>query len=125
MKSNVRFVKKCPPFKKEFISFDKKGKKVITEKEITDCYLVVLKDGSSVALNKEQMKMYGIIATLPDTKETITSNKPVIVDEIEEDLDEDNENEGEGETTVTDATPTLKLSTNSQVTNNNSPIVIK
>lgn len=118
MKSNIRMIKKCPAFKKEFISFDKKGKKVITTKEITDCYLVVLNDGSSVAMNKEQLKMYGINATLPDTKETIVSQKPLVVDDIEDDLDEIEEE---------NATPNIStvMSATNNTSTNVSPIVIK
>lgn len=116
MKSNVKLVKKCPPFKKEIISFDKKGKKVITVKEVIDCYLVVLKDGSSVALTKEQMKLYGIYATLPDTKEEIVSNKPLVVDEIEEDLDEEE---------VVSPNISTVLSSNNNEGNKVPPIVIK
>lgn len=119
MKSNVREIRKCAPFKKEFISFDKKGKKVITVKEITDCYLVVLKDGSSVALTEKQLSEYGIRGTLPGTNKPIISNKPEVIDEIEEDLDDE---ETEEVTEVTEPTqeaaPVLKLS-------GNSPIVIK
>lgn len=119
MKSNVREIRKCAPFKKEIISFDKKGKKVVTIKEITNCFLVVMKDGSSVALTEKQMSEYGIRGTLPDTNKPIISNKPEVIDEIEEDLDEE---ETETVTEVTEQTkevdPVLKLS-------GNSPIVIK
>ena len=120
MKSNVREIRKCAPFKKEIISFDKKGKKVITVKEITDCYLVVLKDGSSVALTEKQLSEYGIRGTLPDTNKPIISNKPEVIDEIEEDLDEEEETEVVTEVTepTKEAAPVLKLS-------GNSPIVIK
>lgn len=120
MKSNVREIRKCAPFKKEIISFDKKGKKVITVKEVTDCYLVVLKDGSSVALNEKQLSEYGIRGTLPDTNKPIISNKPEVIDEIEEDLDEEEETETVTEVTepTKEAAPVLKLS-------GNSPIVIK
>lgn len=120
MKSNVRDIRKCAPFKKEFISFDKKGKKVITVKEITDCYLVVLKDGSSVALTEKQLSEYGIRGTLPDTNKPIISNKPEVIDEIEDDLDEEEETETVTEVTepTKEAAPVLKLS-------GNSPIVIK
>lgn len=123
MKSNVKAIRKCAPFKKEIISFDKKGKKVITIKEITDCYLVVLKDGSSVALTEKQMKEYGIRGILPDTNKPIISEKTEKVDEIEEDLDEDGD---EGETKETDTPPLLTLPSQTTATgNSNSPIVIK
>ena len=120
MKSNVREIRKCAPFKKEIISFDKKGKKVVTVKEITDCFLVVMKDGSSVALTEKQMAEYGIRGTLPDTNKPIISNKPEIIDEIEEDLDEEEETETVTEVTepTKETDPVLKLSSNS-------PIVIK
>lgn len=118
MKSNVREIRKCAPFKKEIISFDKKGKKVVTVKEVTDCFLVVLKDGSSVALTEKQMAEYGIRGTLPDTNKPIISNKPEVIDEIEEDLDEEEE-ETETVTEVTEPTkeaaPVLTLSSNSPI----------
>lgn len=121
MKSNVREIRKCAPFKKEFISFDKKGNRVVTVKEVTDCYLVVMKDGSSVALTEKQLSDYGIRGTLPETNKPIISNKPEVIDEIEEDLD-DEEEETEVDTKVVEPTkentPVLKLS-------GNSPIVIK
>lgn len=119
MKSNVREIRKCAPFKKEIISFDKKGKKVVTVKEVTDCFLVVLKDGSSVALTEKQLSEYGIRGTLPDTNKPIISNKPEVIDEIEEDLDEE-ETEVVAEVTepTVETAPVLNLSSNS-------PIVIK
>ena len=127
MKSNIKAIRKCPTFKKEFISFDKKGKKVVTVKEVSDCYLVVLANGSSVALTKEQLKEYGIRGALPDTNETIIPSKATTVDIIEEDLDEDDD---EVVTNVTPAAqtakPTATLTLNpTNTTVSNSPIVIK
>lgn len=115
MRSNVKLIQKCPTYTKEIISFDKKGKKVITKKEVSDLYLVVLTNGSSVALTKKQIEEYGIRGKLPDTNETIISPKEIIVDEIEEDLEEEEENPTTSNTEIT-------LSGKTSVTNNSSTI---
>lgn len=88
MKSNVKAIRKCPAFTKEVISFDKKGNRVVKMVEVTDKYLVVLNNGSSVAMTKEQMKYYGIVGTLPDTNTAIIPSNAQKLDVIEEDLDE-------------------------------------
>ena len=118
MRSNVKLIQKCPTYTKEIISFDKKGKKVITKKEVSDLYLIVLTNGSSVALTKKQIEEYGIIGKLPDTNETIVSPKGIIVDEIEEDLEEEPTNEE----TVPTSNTEITLSGKTSVTNNSSTI---
>lgn len=115
MRSNVKLIQKCPIYTREVISFDKKGKKVITKKEVSDLYLVILTNGSSVALTKKQIEEYGIRGQLPDTNETIISPKEITVDEIEEDLEE------EEETSTTSGTE-ITLSGKPSVTNNSSTI---
>ena len=115
MRSNVKLIQKCPTYSKEVISFDKKGKKVITKKEVSDLYLVILTNGSSVALTKKQIEEYGIRGQLPDTNETIISPKEITVDEIEEDLED-------GEETLTTSNTEITLSSKPSVTNNSSTI---
>jgi hypothetical protein len=116
MRSNVKLIQKCPTYTKEVISFDKKGKKVITKKEVSDLYLIILTNGSSVALTKKQIEEYGIRGQLPDTNETIVSTKGIVVDEIEEDLEE------EEEETPTTSNTEITLSGKTSVTNNSSTI---
>lgn len=115
MRSNVKLIQKCPTYTKDVISFDKKGKKVITKKEVSDLYLVILTNGSSVALTKKQIEEYGIRGQLPDTNETIISPKEITVDEIEEDLED-------GEETLTTSNTEITLSSKPSVTNNSSTI---
>ena len=116
MRSNVKLIQKCPTYTREIISFDKKGKKVITKKEVSDLYLVILANGSSVALTKKQIEEYGIRGQLPDTNETIISPREITVDEIEEDL------EGDEEEISTASNTGITLSSKPSVTNNSSTI---
>lgn len=93
MKSNIKSVKNLPSFTKIVYDFDKKGKKIEKKVTVDDCFLVTMKDGSSVALNKKQMSYYGIACGLPNN-EAVVPEKVIEVDTtIDDDLDESGENE--------------------------------
>lgn len=82
MRENIKSIKKLPNYEKEVYSFDKSGKRFIKKVKVDDCYLVTMKNGSSVSLTKEQLSQYKVNCKLPDEiNETITT-------EIEEDEDE-------------------------------------
>ena len=101
MKSNVKSVKNLPSFTKIVYDFDKKGRKVENKVTVDDCYLVTMKDGSSVALNKKQMSYYGIACELPNS-ETVIPEKVIEIDTTtDDDLDENTENEVDNTQNVT------------------------
>lgn len=82
MRENIKSIKKLPNYEKDVYAFDKSGKRFTKRVKVDECYLVTMKNGSSVSLTKEQLSQYKVNCKLPDeVNETITT-------EIEEDEDE-------------------------------------
>lgn len=94
MSTKVKAVKKCPTFMKEIITFDKKGKKIVKTVEVSDHFLVIMNNGSSIAVSAKDLGQYGIAGVITDDK----SQKIVEVSKETEDNDDDLEEETETET---------------------------
>lgn len=113
MKTSVKSVVKLPEKEKEIISFDKKGNRTVKKIKINNLYLVTLSSGNSVVLTSEQIRMYGIKCTLPDTKEEIVQKDEeddTIDDEELLNEEETSENSSETETTNTSNTQVVNSS---------------
>ena len=84
MSTKVKAVRKCPTFTKEVITFDKKGKKVVKTVTVDDHFLVVMNNGCSIAVSKEQLEEFGIT-------DVVTEDKTAKVVETLPEIDEDDD----------------------------------
>lgn len=110
MSTKVKAVKKCPTFTKEIIAFDKKGNKVIKTVEVSDHFLVIMNNGSSIAVSAKDLGQYGIAGVVTDDKSqkiVEVSKETVDNDDDDDDSDEETETETETETKTENVNPGL------------------
>lgn len=108
MSTKVKAVKKCPTFMKEIITFNKKGKKVVKTVEVSDHFLVIMNNGSSIAVSAKDLGQYGIAGAITDDKsQKIVEVSKETVDNDDNDPDEETETETETETKTENVNPGL------------------
>lgn len=104
MSNNVLSVKPYPDFEKEIITFDKKGNKVIKKVKTTDNFLVTMKNGNSIVVDKKSLKELGI-------NNSINVAKSVEDDEDDDLIQIENneviENEETADKTLTEDSPLI------------------
>lgn len=106
MSNNVLSVKPYPDFEKEIITFDKKGNKVIKKVKTNDNFLVTMRNGNSIVVDKKSLKELGINNSINEIKS--------VEDDEDDDLIQIENNEVTVEEETTDKTVT-----------NNSPLILK
>lgn len=106
MSNNVLSVKPYPDFEKEIITFDKKGNKVIKKVKTTDNFLVTMKNGNSIVVDKKSLKELGI------------NNSINVEKSVEDDEDDDLIQTENNEVTVNEET-------DSNITTEDSPLILK
>ena len=68
MNNIIKSIKSCPTFKKEVITFNKKGKKVVKTVDVSDYYLVTFNNGNSIAVSSKDLHFLGINVPEKDDK---------------------------------------------------------
>ncbi len=90
MTQNIKSIKPYYGITKQVISFDKKGKRIVTEVKQEDMYLVTTLNNNSFVVNRKDFSKYNIIGDVPEyvkEKKNVENNSEQVNNNTENNLD--------------------------------------